>query len=385
MRDIYEIIEGFHEGLACVQRDELYGFIDAKFNEVVPCEYERVSRNGFENGYCGYENGIRYVTKGLIDKNGKELFSIEDSEDVEFDIHLLEYDSEIKGFWYKREGEYGCVNEQGITLIPFVWDEYCKFNNGMAFVKNQAEDAWSVIDVNGDVLISLEGYDGLSWGNDQLIIARKGKKWGCVDKDFHEMVGFKYDKITYIGNDVFVVGNDRRYGLMNSQGELILKCVYKRWWPLKGGSYAILERTDGYVQIFDTKRERMFKGFYKDFSFDNESEDGDYFALLTDSDMWVLLDGNGDVVLELEKEDYDSIGVPHNGLIKVTDENYCGMINLDGNIVIPFIYESLSLPENGLISARFNGDYCVININNELVFANGVNQSEWEQACEEGK
>lgn len=384
MRENYEKIEAFHEGLACVQKDELYGFIDTSFNEVIPCEYEQVSRNGFENGYCGYESGSRYVTKGLVDKNGKELFSIEDNDDVEFDIDLLEYDSEIKGFWYQREGEYGCVNEQGITLIPFVWDEYCKFNNGIAFVRNQEEDVWSVIDINGDVLYSLEGYDGLSWGNDQLILAKKGKKWGCVDKDFHEMVDFKYDEITHIGKDVFEVVNDRRRGLMNSQGELILKCVYKRLWPIRGGSFAILERTDGYVQIFDTQKERMLKGLFKDISFDNESEDGDYFVLLTDNGMWVLLDGNGDVLVSLEKDDYDSIGVPHNGLIKVEYDNYCGMINLNGDFVIPFIYESLSKPENGLISAKFNGKYCVININNELVFANGVNQSEWEQACEEG-
>ena len=43
------------------------------------------------------------------------------------------------------------------------------------------------------------------------------------------------------------------------------------------------------------------------------------------------------------------------------------------------MYESLSISGNGLVVAKFNGNYCVINTNNDMVFANTVDINEWEE------
>lgn len=60
----YDKLGSFHEGLALAQRNGLWGYIDTKGNEVIPCIYK-----GTEDGNYGFDfsEGMAVV----IDKNGK--------------------------------------------------------------------------------------------------------------------------------------------------------------------------------------------------------------------------------------------------------------------------------------------------------------------------
>lgn len=60
----YDKLGSFHEGLALVQRNGLWGYIDAKGDEVIPCIYK-----GTEYGNYGFDFSEGMAV--IIDKNGK--------------------------------------------------------------------------------------------------------------------------------------------------------------------------------------------------------------------------------------------------------------------------------------------------------------------------
>ena len=70
------MIEGFDEGLANVELDGKYGFIDKSCKEVIPCKYDTVRYRLRESGY--FSEGLAEVKLddfhwAWIDKKGKEV------------------------------------------------------------------------------------------------------------------------------------------------------------------------------------------------------------------------------------------------------------------------------------------------------------------------
>ena len=68
----YDVLNSFHEGLAIVKKDQKYGYIDGKGNEVVPCIYDYI--DNFSEGLARVWNDDLY---GFVDKTGKEVIPCE--------------------------------------------------------------------------------------------------------------------------------------------------------------------------------------------------------------------------------------------------------------------------------------------------------------------
>ncbi len=69
---------GFNEGLAVVMKDFKKGFMDPKGNIIVACKYRELQPLSSGMAYFEkYDDKTKKVTKGFIDKTGKEVFTIE--------------------------------------------------------------------------------------------------------------------------------------------------------------------------------------------------------------------------------------------------------------------------------------------------------------------
>ena len=167
----------------------------------------------------------------------------------------------------------------------------------------------------------------------------------------------------------------------------LIECKYKKIFP--SNNAAIVERFDGYYSLFDYETQKIIRGVYKGF----HRLDEYYISFYNDNGYCGLYDWHGNVIVRPNK--YKIMSVPKEGLIYVVfhdsedasyyededdfdpdDYDYCGLIDLNGNEVISCIYESISLPENGIVVAKFRGNYCIINIKNEMIFLNNVDYEE---------
>lgn len=69
---------GFNEGLAVVMKDFKKGLMDPKGNIIVACKYRELKPLSSGMAYFEkYDDKTRKVTKGFINKSGKEVFTIE--------------------------------------------------------------------------------------------------------------------------------------------------------------------------------------------------------------------------------------------------------------------------------------------------------------------
>ena len=146
----YHDVGDFHEGLARVQKDGKYGFIDKNGIEVIPCIYnnhcvvgdfhEEMAkvRKNLENGYC--------IGWSFINKNGEEVISCKYSE-------VRDFHEGLAAVYYIGEGlksSWGFINKNGEEVIPCKYKSVSDFHEGLANVKK--DNALLYIDKTNKVL-----------------------------------------------------------------------------------------------------------------------------------------------------------------------------------------------------------------------------------------
>jgi len=119
-------------GLIKVKIDGLWGFCNAKGEEIIPCKYTKARF---------FNDGVAYVS---------------------------------------RDGKVGFVNEKNVECIPVMYDDACpSMTEGKAGVLLDGKAGY--VDINNNLIIPFDWE--FAWPfNDGLAAVRKGGKWGMIDK-----------------------------------------------------------------------------------------------------------------------------------------------------------------------------------------------------------
>lgn len=172
-------------GLAAIRIDDKYGYIDTAGKMVIEPQFFDVENFG-DNGLAVVEHNGTDDSDGmygLIDKTGN--FVIEPKYDLAFNCPNGMVSVYV-------DGKYGCIDISGKTIVEPKYDDFTGFNaNGIA--------AFSV-----------------------------NKKWGVIDdsgKIITEPI-YDFDSVVRNDNGWFDVVRDNKFGLMNPNGELLIKLKY---------------------------------------------------------------------------------------------------------------------------------------------------------------
>ena len=115
----YESISDFSEGLIAVKRNGLWGYINEKGEEIIPCTFDCYDNPGnFHNGIAVLHLKDGY---GFIDKTGK-FTSCSDKIQSPFDNHLAVISKFVKENGIDKQ-KHGYINDKGENLIP------CEYHN----------------------------------------------------------------------------------------------------------------------------------------------------------------------------------------------------------------------------------------------------------------
>ena len=360
----YSSASGFSEGLAavCDKETELYGFIDKKGNEVIPCQYYYISTD--------FNEGIAVVYKSseewsLIDKKGQEIASFDNQFRPGFNDGFHDGMMAILNFDDDKEGY---IDKTGNVVIPAELD--MKMCNGP---------------------ISTNFSDGLRRWYDyssqkSIFIDKTGKKiFECEGEaeDFSEGLA-AVRKCFTLDNDDF----ECRIGFVDKTGSEVIPFTFTHAGHFVDGlCWAETENTCGFIN-----REGKFEltGDYKTLVLDEGIECGNYPLCPTFSEglAWVCnkdgkfgyIDKTGKVVIPFRYEshyDEDSelfVTIPcydfHGGLARICDkatEKY-GFIDREGNEVFPCQFESAEDMSEGLAIVERDGQYGFIDAKGNCTF-----------------
>jgi len=233
----YNVVSNFHEGLAvvCNRETDLYGFIDKKGNEVIPCQYRYIS--------CDFNDGVAIVTKDndqefIIDKTGKEIAKYDYGYHQGFKEGLLAFGTTNEESGMDMEG-YLDTNgkvviaptyEMGYCNGPFITD----FSEGLCKRYDREANKSFFIDKTGKKVFECKGsaedfHEGLASVARDL--SDKEDEWklrtGFIDKKGAEVIPFIFNRTGQFCDGLCWAETDDAIGFINREGKFVITGDYK--------------------------------------------------------------------------------------------------------------------------------------------------------------
>lgn len=335
----YDRLYGFHEGLARVEMNQKFGFIDKLGNEIIPCKYD--DADDFKFGVAVVETDEE---SGLINQQGKIIISCRYDN-----IHSFDEDSTATAY---LNGKAGRINITGNVVIPFDYEECHDFQEGLAAVKKNG--LYGFIDKNNSLVIPYqyeELYNGMGF-SEGFVGVKNGVgiygDWGYIDKKGKVVIPF----------------NKGLTGAPFSSGlTTIIRGGINYYIDKEGFPQSIYSPSEmAYIDKEGNVASHWHEGNYWDFI--------DGYARFSDKDnVQGLMDISGKVVIPCEYFLIDRLGNSE-GLYWISKgSGKCGYYNIKkGNIAIPCIYDDLSFKFcEGLVYAKKNDKYGFLNSSNEII------------------
>ncbi|MCI9677440.1 MAG: hypothetical protein HFF77_00510 [Oscillospiraceae bacterium] len=132
----YDFVWGFANGMALVQKDDKYGYVNEAGVLVIPCQYISVSAFEFCDGYALVNS------HSIIDKTGKVTGTTNNSA-VNAGNGCFRISSSESG-----RRRYGFIDYTGREIVSCKYAEVKDFSGGVAAVKT-FDDKWGFVDTTG--------------------------------------------------------------------------------------------------------------------------------------------------------------------------------------------------------------------------------------------
>ena len=205
----YDYAFKFSEGLALIERNKKWGYINKLGEEVIPPQY--VDTDSFQEELAAVKINERW---GYIDKQGTEVISPQYSEATSFS----------EGFArIVLNKKVGYINKQGETVIPPKYDYANPFQEGLARI--ESEGKYGYINKQGIEIVPPQ-YDDAYDFREGLAAIRLNGKWGYINRQGEEVVPPKYDRAGYFSEGLAEVNIGEEWGFINQQGEMIIPPQY---------------------------------------------------------------------------------------------------------------------------------------------------------------
>lgn len=398
------------------------GLKDEEGEVLIPANYDAI---GWSNGklsivdkVVGYRSGGLW---GLIHTSNKLVTAAEFAELRPGEGSFL---VAKKKSTLSQRALFGIINTSGKTVIPFLYDGL-QLSNMRAIVISRSGTRFhsGLLDFSNEVLIPLEYQRIYSLGSLRFAVENFDNKTAIFSDDGSQVTGFLIDSISAFRNNFAVVYQNQRQGLIDRNGQVVVKPLYGELrftkagaiearnmdcWsfldaenhlmgqqlaeaviPLSPQHYAI--RSGGKVQLADNEFRPLNPAFFSSLgafsdgvalcrtaagsgAIDTKGKivlspayhqlivDGDVYLACTDArykNAWTVLDASGK---PLTQKHYEYIG-PFNGKFRpVKSRGFWGAINPAGKEIISCVHDSLIQRKADLVAVKFKGEYGVIDL-----------------------
>ena len=203
-KEKYDEIDDFNEGLARVESNGKYGFIDKTGEEVIPLEYD--DAESFSEGLAVVYLNWKY---GFIDKTGKEITPMKYNSAFTFSEGLAVV---------LLNGKWGFIDKTGEEVIPLKYDGALSFSEGLALVILNGKCGF--IDKIGKEVIPLK-YDGAWSFSEGMAKVQSNSKYGFIDKTGRKIISSIYDDAEDFSGGMARVELNGEWFFINKQGERV--------------------------------------------------------------------------------------------------------------------------------------------------------------------
>ena len=386
----------YKEGNLKVEQNGSYGVINIKGTTILEPEYDAIMADGYYNEETKYEKAgfiLRVVTDdgyrfGYADRTGKIILDTLYNE-----ISRL---TEVKGddvyLVTSTNGRYGLYKNNKEILANEYTDISFDPNNNLLIV--QKDQAQGVVDLEGNNIVPID-YDSIIIGG-KYIDAQKGEETVVFDSNGNNL---NTDILSYnqVSDLAIVIDKNNNYNIVDSSGNKKLKENYT-YIEYFNNNYFIVTK-DGKTGVIDGNGNVVINLEYDAI----QAIDGTNVlqAIKTNENRTDIIDSNMNihegivnanvvkkdnyikVYSETEMKYYDLSGneitykslYPNNTLYASTNNGKWGLVDSNGEVVVNYDYDMVTEQNGNVFGVKKDGVWQVIDTSGELVSDNKYNLS----------
>jgi uncharacterized protein len=239
-QDFYDF--DWHSGLACVQHEQRFGYVDRQGREVIACQFEEAF--DFVGEHALIAEGGRY---GLIDRRGRVTVP------CQFDGgEALDYTG---AYWSVQQNElWGVIDSNGRWMLAAQYQQIHAYEGYYSAKPTKGPQHLFTTRFHDLGAIGLDNINSVSLGESgeaYVIRRREGKQWlwRALDEQGQALLPGEYQALDYLHEmQAWRVRDNRQYGLYRHQaGRWLLPCAYARielqqgCWGADGSHYCLVQ------------------------------------------------------------------------------------------------------------------------------------------------
>jgi len=283
-------------------------YINAKNEAVISPKFSKAF--DFQNGLARVVVNGKY---GLINKAGSYIVRPRYSYIEEFDENGLA----IVRFGRSRI-RYGVIDRSGRLITKHNYKQIRPFNEGYAAVKYK--DKYGFIDTKGKLVIPAR-YSKVSDFREERAAVQRSGLCGYIDSQGEEVVHLEFSKcLDFEDGNAVVYKGYRRGGLIDLNGNYIIEPSLNRLYQFSGVHSGMYQKAGAFQ--YGVARVQS-----------------------TDNHQWGIINQRG---IELIPPKYDKIEKFKDGYARVRIQQFSGLSNLDGELIVQPDYEYISYAGDGI-------------------------------------
>ena len=309
IKDKYDLVGEFHQGVAIVVKDNLYGAVLTGGYEIVPTTYDYISP--FKDGYAQAIRNGKCIT---INLSGKESASSGNKV-----IEISEKYDEVRGFYngvacVRKQDKWGVIDDRGKELVSpqfiyisdFIFNlaSYKSGNNTWGFISPEgyiSKDIYAdlEIDVDGSLITSrpilffVDAFNTKNVGLKKVRLNRDGAVLIQSDESIIALPSYIYFAQNSSEGIICAQNSSGLWGAITCSGEQIIPFEYITIQDFKEGRSFGMDR-NGKLHLLssDGKINKILESYTRATPFVHS------YANIYHKDLCGLVDKSGKVVLE---------------------------------------------------------------------------------------
>lgn len=224
-----DIIQPFSENIALALHKKKYGFIDKQGHYSIPAIFDYADEEGiFYGNSTGFSEGKTFVLSNqsitLIDHNGAILFQDNSYVDAfRFCNNLaLIKDKDRNTFFISSDN-----TKQNIIPSEYYINKGMKdfsgFRNGYCRVGSNKNNKTTFINTKGELIFPDKLFTEASDFHENLSVVKQEDKYGVINESGDLVIEPMYDFIGYFNNGIAPYQQNRIWGLIDCNGNIIFE------------------------------------------------------------------------------------------------------------------------------------------------------------------
>jgi len=390
---------------------------------IIPAKYEALGWSNGSFSVTGQVTGYKLKGSwGVMNLNNKRVTPPDYSALTPAEGMLLVASKRSASFKIST----GCINTEGKIIIPFTYTGVTVHSlRAVAFIRDGNLFKHGLIDLENKILIPFQYRNIYPIGSLRYAVENFDGKTALYSEGGKQITGFSIDSISHFKNNLAIIYEAGKQGLITREGELRSEAKYREiridqnsinvrmpdeWRVLDAqnkqaeiiGADSVTSLGEGRYKIEDAQSARLVDGNFKSvnpevFQTINPFQNG--LSIFKSRNQYGVIKKNGEVILKpafqkiilthdyiltLEKiidkiswslrdtlgkkqnsNTYDLICPKQQAIFPVIKKGYWGAINDRGVEIIACVYDSILESKGNQVAVKFKGQYGIISLKEE--------------------